>query len=170
MLDILDKKYGVDKNVSLCRFWHMFVGDALIGNPDRHLGNWGFIKNKEDLKLAPIYDCGSSLSPLIEENELSNILSSFTEMKNISYNVSSAFKKNNKRIFYYEIFKNPPKELKDAIMRIVPKIDMDKIKNIIDGIESLSDAQKEFYYNNILIRKEQIIDKSYKAILNDARK
>ena len=37
--------------------------DCLIGNEDRHNGNWGFLKNIKDEKLvfAPIYDCGSCL-------------------------------------------------------------------------------------------------------------
>lgn len=31
-------------------FWDMFIADALVGNFDRHNGNWGFlIKKKQDL-------------------------------------------------------------------------------------------------------------------------
>lgn len=40
--------------------------DALIGNFDRHANNWGFIADRRTadiLDLAPVYDCGSSLSP-----------------------------------------------------------------------------------------------------------
>ena len=49
------------------RFWDSFVVDALIGNKDRHLGNWGFLSSDQrHLKLAPVYDCGSSLGALIE--------------------------------------------------------------------------------------------------------
>src|SRR5699024_7182135 len=38
-------------------FWDMFSLDALIGNFDRHNGNWGFLVNEEsgNVKLAPIY-------------------------------------------------------------------------------------------------------------------
>ena len=49
---------------------------------------------------------------------------------------------NNKKIFYHEIFKNPPVDLKEAIKRIVPKIDMEKIKEIIASTEGLSKSQK----------------------------
>lgn len=166
MIDILDSKYGVNKDLCLNRFWDMFVVDALIGNPDRHLGNWGFIKNGIDLKIAPIYDCGSSLSPLLELDEIHNVLNNPSELKNVSYNVSSIYKIDGKRIFYRDIFKKPPFDLKCAINRIVPKIDMVKIKKIIDDIESLNEDQKSFYYKSILIRKEQILDQAYNSLMN----
>ena len=41
----------------------MFV-DCLIGNTDRHFGNFGFLRNSETLQfeaVAPIFDCGTSL-------------------------------------------------------------------------------------------------------------
>ena len=38
-----------NKNEIINSFWDMFVVDALIGNPDRHLDNWGVLYNtKED--------------------------------------------------------------------------------------------------------------------------
>ena len=42
----------------------MFVIDSLIGNTDRHNGNWGFLVNKstDKIKFSPIYDCGSCLN------------------------------------------------------------------------------------------------------------
>lgn len=48
------------------RFLQMTCVDALIGNFDRHANNWGFIADRRTadiLDLAPVYDCGSSLSP-----------------------------------------------------------------------------------------------------------
>ena len=33
------------------KFWDMFIIDALIGNHDRHNGNWGFLLNKKNKKL-----------------------------------------------------------------------------------------------------------------------
>lgn len=46
MINILSKNYKLTKNDAISRFWDMFVVDALIGNTDRHLGNWGFIKKR----------------------------------------------------------------------------------------------------------------------------
>lgn len=54
----------------LCEwFWNMFIVDAFIGNWDRHNGNWGFLYNisTDEITLAPVYDCGSSLYPQADE-------------------------------------------------------------------------------------------------------
>ena len=50
-------------------FWDMFIVDALIGNWDRHNGNWGFLYDtvQDEMKLAPVYDCGSCLYPQADE-------------------------------------------------------------------------------------------------------
>ncbi|MCI9596343.1 MAG: hypothetical protein HFE75_03415 [Firmicutes bacterium] len=32
-------------------FWDMFIVDALVGNFDRHNGNWGFLVNEQELSL-----------------------------------------------------------------------------------------------------------------------
>ncbi len=42
-------------------FWNIYVVDAILGNFDRHGGNWGFIKKNNHYSLAPIFDNGSSL-------------------------------------------------------------------------------------------------------------
>ena len=47
----------------------MFIVDALIGNWDRHNGNWGFLYNAatDEVTLAPVFDCGSCLFPQADE-------------------------------------------------------------------------------------------------------
>ena len=68
------------------KFWDMFIIDALIGNTDRHNGNWGFLYHKLDktMMFAPIYDNGSCLNPLLEDEEISKL--NDTELRNIIYN------------------------------------------------------------------------------------
>ena len=50
-------------------FWNMFIMDALLGNFDRHNGNWGFIVNRSNKRIdfAPIFDCGSCLYPQLTD-------------------------------------------------------------------------------------------------------
>ena len=53
----------------------MFAADALLGNFDRHNGNWGFLydpKNKQR-EIAPVYDCGSCLLPQADEETLQEV-------------------------------------------------------------------------------------------------
>lgn len=59
------------------RYWQMFAVDSLIGNFDRHAGNWGYILDKgrnEIIDLAPIYDCGSSLYPALNEAAMADFI------------------------------------------------------------------------------------------------
>lgn len=166
IINKMSVNYKLDENKLISNFWDMFVVDALIGNTDRHFGNWGFIKKDDIISFAPVYDCGSSLHPLLSENEQIKLMSDSIAFKNSSYNIASVYTMNNKKIFYHEIFKNPPVDLKEAIKRIVPKIDMEKIKEIIASTEGLSKTQKEYYFKDILLRKEEILDKSYNEIKN----
>ena len=147
-------------------FWDMFVADALIGNPDRHLDNWGLLYNikTNSYIFSPIYDCGSCLHALFSNEKKEKILANKIEMKNVAYNIKSAYSINHRRIFYSEIFKNPPKDLKGAILRIAPRIDMDKINAIIDSVPAISDVDKQFFKESIKIRKELIIDKALENI------
>ena len=166
IINKMSVNYKLDENKLISNFWDMFVVDALIGNTDRHFGNWGFIKKGDIISFAPVYDCGSSLHPLLSENEQIKLMSDSIAFKNSSYNIASVYTMNNKKIFYHEIFRNPPVDLKEAIKKIVPKIDMDKIKEIIASTEGLSKTQKEYYFKDILLRKEEILDKSYNEIKN----
>ena len=166
IINKMSVNYKLDENKLISNFWDMFVVDALIGNTDRHFGNWSLIKKDDIISFAPVYDCGSSLHPLLSENEQIKLMSDSIAFKNSSYNIASVYTMNNKKIFYHEIFKNPPVDLKEAIKRIVPKIDMEKIKEIIGSTEGLSKTQKEYYFKDILLRKEEILDKSYNEIKN----
>ncbi len=62
----MDEQQAIDSDALKRRFWDMFIVDALIGNWDRHNGNWGFLYNSrtDEMTLAPVFDCGSSLFPL----------------------------------------------------------------------------------------------------------
>jgi len=45
--EIIDNhKLIKDKAQIRSQFWDMFVVDAFLGNKDRHLGNWGLLRNR----------------------------------------------------------------------------------------------------------------------------
>lgn len=57
ILEAIEKQQYVDPVLLKKHFWEMFAADALLGNFDRHNGNWGFLydpKNKQR-KIAPVY-------------------------------------------------------------------------------------------------------------------
>lgn len=147
------------------RFWDTFVVDALIGNKDRHLGNWGFLsKDKIHLELAPIYDCGSSLGALIDESKIQKCLEQPGIMSNTELNILARFKINGKSVTYKDMLLNPSPQLKKSIKNIVPKINLDKINELVDSIPKLPNNRKEFIKKSIAMRYEQILICALKKI------
>lgn len=82
----------------------MFIVDALIGNWDRHNGNWGFLYNNltDELTLASVFDCGSSLYPQADECIIDKILSNKNELNHRIFDIPlSAIMDNGKKINYF---------------------------------------------------------------------
>lgn len=156
-----------DKKTIKDGFWDMFVVDALIGNKDRHFGNWGIIENDGKVSFAPIYDCGSSLSALLEDGEMKELLETPGVFKREEYNIASVYNMNGQRIRYHEIFKNPPDDLTEAILRTVPKIDMTEISAIVNSTPFISNTRKEYIKQAMGMRYEQILAPALKLALNE---
>ncbi len=76
ILQTFEEQTAMDSGAVFERFWDMFIVDALIGNWDRHNGNWGFLYDTETdaITLAPVYDCGSCLYPQADDKIMEDIL------------------------------------------------------------------------------------------------
>ena len=73
------------------KFEDMMLFDAIIGNKDRHLGNFGILNNNntgELISLAPIFDNGLSMLNCMTKNEISDkeYLKKFNLEKTNSFN------------------------------------------------------------------------------------
>lgn len=147
----------IDYTVIKNKFYEIFIIDALIGNTERHNGNWGFLissKTKE-ITFSPIYDCGSCLNPILEDGKMACM--SEEEIKNLSFNVHSCLRDDDKRINYFPYLKSMKnEELNLAIRRVFNKIDIKKINEFIDNIACLSEMRKDFY--------KKIINNRYSVI------
>lgn len=167
--DIFEMVNSVDnfeeKDLFEDKFWDVFIVDTLIGNVDRHLGNWALIFKDNKYRLSPIYDCGSCLHPLLSEDRIIELLKG-NELKNVAINLKTAYKLNGKTLNYLDAYKIMPIKLKRSLLKMYDLIDMDRIKDIIYNIDTLSDSMKEFYYRTILLRKTEIIDKYHKMVNN----
>ena len=166
VMDVLDHSPLLqDREKIKCYFWDMFVVDAFIGNGDRHLDNWGLIETPDGkFSPAPVYDCGSSLSPLKSDEKKVLLLEDESALKQEEYNLNSVYRMNGKRILYHEIFKTPPEDLHRAIQRIVPRIQAAaaRIDGFIDRTEGLSDISKEYMKKSLALRRDQILLPSLK--------
>lgn len=146
------------------RFWDMFVSDSLIGNFDRHNGNWGFtVKlDTKEIELAPIFDCGSCLFPQNDDKQMELILKNKKALEDRVYSVPmSAIKFENVKINYYNFLTTTDnKDCLKSLKKIYSRIDLEKINKIIDETPYISDIYKKFLKTIIKERKEKILDKS----------
>lgn len=143
------------------RFWDMFIADTLLGNFDRHNGNWGFLVNMETetAHLAPIYDCGSCLYPQLDEKGMEQILSDKKEIeKRIFTFPNSAIKEQDVKINYVRfLMSTEDKDCIVSLQNIGQRINMQEIKTIIDKTPYISDIHKKFLGTMIEKRNELII-------------
>lgn len=155
------------------RFWDMFVVDALIGNFDRHTGNFGIISNEiqHTNRLAPVYDCGSSLYPAPTEQQVSAILSSNNALLERVYEFPASTYRNpqGKKYYYHELLSsNVFSDCTDALYRLKPRIDaaFPAIHTLVSELDSsiVSDNRKTFYHTMLDLRKERILDFAYTEV------
>ena len=168
ILETIEKQTVVDSKELKEHFWNMFVIDAFIGNWDRHNGNWGFLYNQEtdQMEIAPIFDCGSSLFPQIDDDLIKRVILSKVEMNARVYDVpTSSILINGKRANYYRVITSLEyKDCNAAIKRIVPRINLEKINDLIDNAEELSQLQRDFLKKILKLRKEIILDTAFKTL------
>lgn len=159
--ETMAKQQFVNPEALTEHFWNMFVVDSLLGNFDRHNGNWGFLVDPvtQKAEIAPIYDCGSCLLPQADEKIMNLLLSNEDELNARIYRFpTSAIKENGKKISYYDFLVGAENEsCNSALLRIYPRIDIVKICEIIENMDELSFLQKSFYKKYLNARYEKIL-------------
>ena len=164
IMEVIEENKMIDVEDTKNKFWNIFIIDSIIGNTDRHNGNWGFLLNKEtgNIEFSPIYDCGSCLNPMLEDEQIEKI--NKTELKNMAINCYSCIRENGKKINYMSFIKQMKnKECNMAIKRLFVNINIDKINKFIDSIECMSKIRKEFYKEIIKLRYD-ILKETYLKI------
>jgi len=157
--------YNIDLNELKEKFWNMFIIDCLIGNEDRHNGNWGFLKNikNENLTFAPIYDCGSCLFSVYTDEKMQEYIQNNAKIQDCIKNTSSAIRDDGAKIKYFEFITSLKNEdCNNALIRMYDKINLNEINKLIDEIDIISNIRKEFY--------KKVIEGKYKEILTVAYK
>ena len=168
ILQTIEEQSLVDPESLMERFWDMFIVDALIGNWDRHNGNWGFLYDdrNDEMRLAPVYDCGSCLYPQADDKIMEQVLTERAQMDRRIFDIPlSAINIDGKKIRYFDFISSLQYDgCNQALKRIIPRIDMAKIKEIIEDTPFISDLQKRFYLAILNERKTRILDFSFEAL------
>jgi len=163
-----DNSKLTDVEETISNFWEIYILDALLGNFDRHGANWGFIKENNKYTMAPVFDNGSSLFPnLTDEDEMASIIKSLEETDKRIYKFpTSQVRLAGKKSSYYDVISSLDfSECKEALMRVYERIDMERIKALIDETPLISEVQRAFYMHMLRERFEKIIKASYEKLL-----
>lgn len=143
-------------------YWRMFLCDALLGNFDRHAGNWGYILDKQNnliLSPAPVYDCGACLTPRLSEEAMARIASSPAELRERALAFPHAcILVGGKRPTYQEFFNSPAADRCLRVARdFIPSMNLASVYEVINGTPGLSDLRKEYLYKTVQSRFDVIL-------------
>ncbi|MBD9248289.1 MAG: CtkA family protein [Clostridiales bacterium] len=161
IIETIEKQAFVEPSELLKRFWDIFVLDTLLGNFDRHNGNWGFLYDEETERgeIAPVYDCGSCLLPQADDRIMRSVLEQDEMLLARVYQFpTSAIKWGGRKINYYDfLMSTDRRDCYAALHRIVPRINLENINTLIEETPYISDLQKQFYKYYIKSRYELIL-------------
>lgn len=160
---------NIDGKKALDMYCNTFIFDALFGNFDRHANNWGYLINKDtkELKLAPIYDCGSCLYPQLSDEAIPIIINNKDEIiKRIdTFPKAALLLDTGEKVSYKDFLLSANDDFRNALLRIYPKIDKIKINSFIDSINEISDIRKQFYKIMINERYNRILTPAYEKAI-----
>ena len=165
---LVDNSKLTEVEATVAAFWQIYIVDALIGNFDRHGGNWGFIKENNKYKLSPVFDNGSCLFPnLTDIKMMEKILGSEEEIDKrvFGFPTSQIRLKGEKSSYYHVINSLEFEECNAALREMFPRIRMHDIERMIDDIENIEEIQKVFYKRMLNERYEKILRASWDELM-----
>lgn len=168
VLGQIKEKLLLDDNqaASIKKFYYkLFVFDAFIGNTDRHNGNVAILINSNDdfSRIAPIYDCGSCLLPLVDDNEISGL-----NLNSVALSINSAIRDSEGNLIRYNdyLIEHRDKNIDDALLELVCRINLDTIFQMIDNTDYIPEIRKNFYKEILQIRYDKILIPAIERIFN----
>lgn len=174
ILEAIEQQHMIDPASLTRHFWDMFIVDALIGNWDRHNGNWGFLYDPvtDEVQIAPVFDCGSCLYPQADEAIMRAVLEDPAERElRIFERPLSAIRQNGQKINYFEFISSLREpDCNVALKRIAPRIRTQALRELVDQTPYLTGLQREFYFTMLADRKERILDFSLQKLLKLERR
>lgn len=155
------KKLSILKNWSnIFGIFSLLMPLSEIGIAITEIGVFLYNLRTDQMTIAPVFGCGSSLFPQIDDDLIQKVMASKAEMNARVYDIpTSAIVMNKKRLNYFKLITSLEYEgCNEAVKRIVPRIDLGQINELIDQTEQASDLLKTFLKKILRMRKEMILD------------
>ena len=157
-------------------FWDMFVVDSFIKNNDRNNGNWGILYSSDgSYKIAPVYDNGNCFFNKRNDSAAASRLNDVNSIKQdvIDTNTSFFKNKNGHSLKPMNIIKNMENDnINNAVLRIVEKIDIKKIIDLINEIPEtafdkivITSNQKQLYIEMLKYGYENVLKPTYDKLV-----
>ena len=174
IISFIRQDVRIDARIAERRFWEMFVVDALLGNFDRHTGNWGYLysDNTHQTMLAPVYDCGACLYPRVSDEGMEKIIQSEEAIEERIYKYPKAcFMYQEVKVSYVDFMTDTTRLeefplLVEVIKEIFEKITVEKIQKVIENTPRLSEVRRCFYQTMLEARLQKILKVAYDKIRN----
>ena len=155
------------------RFLQMTCVDALIGNFDRHANNWGFIADRRTadiLDLAPVYDCGSSLSPSLSREGMRERVEDPQQMREA--NMAAPYMAMNvggkRRKFAFFLTSETARPFRAELPELWPRLSEKVTDRIVEQTPGLDDLQRDFYKATLAARRKYVLGPAYRMALKEA--
>ncbi len=143
------------------------VFDCLIGNTDRHQSNWGIITDVSTtpLRIAPLYDNGSSLCCRIKIEEINEYFNDELRFKALigTKSLSAIAWANKKKTRHFELMRNLYTDYFNKTINIVRRISDNLTNEVINEIlktipdEVMSASHKSLVDKFLKARRDEIL-------------
>lgn len=157
------------------RFWQTLCMDALLGNFDRHAGNWGYLADTTTfsaMRCAPVYDCGSCLHPRLAESAMLEMLHDRNDMiERMKTYPNARLLINGKRPHYQDLLTSKwGREARRVLVDLWDRIDLEKIHSVIEACPGIDSVRREFFHMLVDTRKAVMLDPAYELGIEEKAK
>jgi hypothetical protein len=171
----LADEFATMRDAVRARFWDMFVVDALVVNGDRNNGNWGVLQTGDAFELAPVYDNGGSFFSKRNNDVFAARLANEEYVKQDAIGTNTSYYLRPDGHHYHptkEILAGETDGINQAILRLVPRIDLPAITAMIEeipqeyaGIEVMPAVVKRAYLTILTKVYEDVLLPAYERLL-----
>lgn len=157
--------FGLLREAARERFWQTFAVDALIGNFDRHCGNWGYIVDAARGRieaLAPVYDCGSSLYSRISPGGMMERLADERAFRRrVREQPRPALRLGGAGLASFEEILASPfaTEAREALAWVRDAVSMADVEAMVESAPGLTELQVDFYKTALRLRMEEVVER-----------
>lgn len=128
----------------------MLFFDALIGNSDRHPGNFALMDNQ----FYPLYDNGSSLCACVNDDDIDSFLRDSMRWRSLMYTKSKAVLRDDQKLQHYELLQILKASHQQEYLRFCTRLQKLDIQLFIESIKELIPPKRQMLLTRFLTERK----------------